>query len=236
MMVKKFRGAAQFRGAGLVALAMMTAGCTTYVENQASLDFKPIYPASHLKADRLAPTGGIYKASSNGLFASDIRARDVGDILTVALSEQFSATKAQTAASAKSDAFDVDLPIGLPNLFTGGFDKGVDPLKAGTTRSFSGSGNAAQSNSLTGYLTVTVTRVFENGNMEIAGQKKLRLNNGDEYIRLTGLIRPEDVSATNLVASNRIADAEIVYVGAGEIADSSRQGWLSRTLRTLSPL
>ena len=68
------------------------------------------------------------------------------------------------------------------------------------------------------------------------GQKKLRLNNGDEYIRLTGLIRPEDVSATNLVASNRIADAEIVYVGAGEIADSGRQGWLSRGMRTISPL
>ena len=91
-------------------------------------------------------------------------------------------------------------------------------------RSFAGSGNAAQSNSLTGFLTVTVTRVFDNGNMEIAGQKKLRLNNGDEYVRLTGLVRPEDVSATNVVLSNRVADAEIVYVGAGEIVDSSRQG------------
>ena len=99
-----------------------------------------------------------------------------------------------------------------------------------------GSGNAAQSNSLTGFLTVMVTRVFDNGNMEIAGQKKLRLNNGDEYVRLTGLIRPEDITANNVVLSNRIADAEIVYVGAGEIADSSRQGWLSRTMRTLSPL
>ena len=117
----------------------------------------------------------------------------------------------------------------------GGYDKGADPLKAGTSRSFSGSGSAAQSNSLTGFLTVTVTRVFENGNMEIAGQKKLRLNNGDEYVRLTGLVRPEDISATNLIVSNRIADAEITYVGAGEVADSSRQGWLSRTMRAVSP-
>ena len=71
--------------------------------------------------------------------------------------------------------------------------------------------------------------------MEIAGQKKMLLNNGDEYIRLTGLVRPEDISATNLINSNRIADAEITYVGAGEIADSSRQGWLSRAMRTISP-
>ena len=211
-------------------------GCATYVENQASLAFEPIYPHANLATDEGVPTGGIYKASSNGLFASDIRARDVGDILTVSLLETFTATKSQSAASAKNDAFAVTLPTGLPNMFTGGYDKNAAGLNAGTTRSFAGSGNAAQSNSLTGFLTVMVTRVFDNGNMEIAGQKKLRLNNGDKYVRLTGLIRPEDITANNVVLSNRIADAEIVYVGAGEIADSSRQGWLSRTMRTLSPL
>ena len=120
-------------------------------------------------------------------------------------------------------------------MLTGGYDKNGAGLNAGTTRSFAGSGAAAQSNSLTGELTVLVTRVFENGNMEIAGQKKLTLNNGDEYVRLTGLIRPEDVSAENKIDSRRIADAQIVYVGAGEIADSSQQGWLSRTMRNVSP-
>ena len=220
----------------LLGFATLIAGCSTYVENEASLAFKPIYPSAHITPEGEAPTGGIFKASESGLFASDIRARDVGDILTVALNETFAATKAQTAASAKNDTFGVTLPTGLPNMFTGGYDKNAAGLNAGTARSFAGSGSAAQSNSLTGLLTVTVTRVFDNGNMEIAGQKKLTLNNGDEYVRLTGLIRPEDISATNTVQSNRIADAEIVYVGAGEIADSSRQGWLSRTMRNLSPL
>ena len=219
----------------LLGVTGLSAGCSTYIENEASLAFEPIYPSAHIAPEGEAPTGGIFKTSGGGLFASDIRAREVGDILTVALNETFSATKAQSAASAKSDAFDVDLPVGIPNLFTGGFDKGADPLKAGTARTFSGSGSAAQSNTLTGLLTVTVTRVFDNGNMEIAGQKKLTLNNGDEYVRLTGLIRQQDISASNTVLSNRIADAQIVYVGAGEIADSSRQGWLSRTMRSVSP-
>ena len=219
----------------LLSVTSFAAGCSTYVENEASLAFEPIYPSAHISPEGEAPTGGIFKTSGGGLFASDIRAREVGDILTVALNETFSATKAQSAASAKSDAFDVDLPVGIPNLFTGGFDKGADPLKAGTARTFSGSGSAAQSKTLTGLLTVTVTRVFDNGNMEIAGQKKLTLNNGDEYVRLTGLIRQQDISASNTVLSNRIADAEIIYVGAGEIADSSRQGWLSRTMRNVSP-
>ncbi len=219
----------------LLGVTGLSAGCSTYIENEASLAFEPIYPSAHIAPEGEAPTGGIFKTSGGGLFASDIRAREVGDILTVALNETFSATKAQSAASAKSDAFDVDLPVGIPNLFTGGFDKGADPLKAGTARTFSGSGSAAQSNTLTGLLTVTVTRVFDNGNMEIAGQKKLTLNNGDEYVRLTGLIRQQDIAANNTVLSNRIADAQIVYVGAGEIADSGRQGWLSRTMRSVSP-
>ena len=219
----------------LLGVTGLSAGCSTYIENEASLAFEPIYPSAHIAPEGEAPTGGIFKTSGGGLFASDIRAREVGDILTVALNETFSATKAQSSASAKSDAFDVDLPVGIPNLFTGGFDKGADPLKAGTARTFSGSGSAAQSNTLTGLLTVTVTRVFDNGNMEIAGQKKLTLNNGDEYVRLTGLIRQQDIAANNTVLSNRIADAQIVYVGAGEIADSGRQGWLSRTMRSVSP-
>ena len=92
-----------------------------------------------------------------------------------------------------------------------------------------------QSNSFSGLLSVTVVRVFENGNMEVAGQKELTLNNGNEYVRVRGVVRPEDVSATNIVSSNRLADAQIRYTGSGQLADSSKQGWLSEIMRTVSP-
>ena len=82
---------------------------------------------------------------------------------------------------------------------------------------------------------MTVVRVFENGNMEVAGQKELMLNNGNEYVRVRGVVRPEDVSANNLVSSNRLADAQIRYTGSGQLADSSKQGWLSELMRTISP-
>ena len=108
------------------------AGCSTYIENEASLDFKPIYPMAHIAPEGEAPTGGIFKVNGGGLFASDIRARDVGDILTVEMVETFAATKAQTAASAKNDTFGVTLPTGLPNLLTGGFDKNAAGLNGGT--------------------------------------------------------------------------------------------------------
>ena len=86
-----------------------------------------------------------------------------------------------------------------------------------------------------GFWLVSVTRILPGGNLEIVGQKKLTLNNGQEYIRLRGLVRPEDISADNLVRSDRIAHAEIKYVGAGDIADSSKKGWLSRALDTVAP-
>ena len=102
-------------------------------------------------------------------------------------------------------------------MLTGGFDTDVDGngagLSAGTTRSFAGV-NAVQSNSFTGLLSVTVVRVFDNGNMEVAGQKELTLNNGNEYVRVRGIVRPEDISATNVVSSNRLADAQIRYTGS----------------------
>ena len=109
-------------------------------------------------------------------------------------------------------------------------------LDSGAETAFSGSGSAAQTNSLRGEISVTVMRVFSNGNMEIMGQKKLHLNNGNEYVRLSGMIRPQDISASNVVQSSRIANAKIAYLGVGDIADTGQKGWLSRALSSISPL
>ena len=212
-------------------------GCSTHVEDVHCGFFEPVFPAAEMMSNASEKSGSIFQAGQGGLFSSDRRARRVGDILTVDFNEVFAATKAQTAASAKSDSFDVTLPNVLPNIITGGLGNGEagNAMAAGTTRSFSGSGNAAQSNSLTGRLSVTIVRVFDNGNMGVLGQKELTLNNGKEYIRLSGIVRPEDISPSNTVSSNLLADAQISYTGAGQLADSSKPGWLSRALRTVSP-
>lgn len=211
------------------ALLGVLAGCSTQIEEAESDLYAPVFPVAEVAQDRLMPTGGIYSTSSKGLFASDRRAAQVGDILTVDFSERFAASKSQASGSSKSDSFEVD----IPDVVSFGFDD--TRLTGGTTRSFSGKGNASQSNSLTGRVSVSVTRILPGGNLEIVGQKKLTLNNGQEYIRLRGLVRPEDISADNIVRSDRIAHAEIKYVGAGDIADSSKKGWLSRALDTVAP-
>ena len=220
-----------------LALLNLVSGCSTYIEDRASEAFEPVFPTVSLAPDTTRKTGAIYRAGEGGLFSKDRRARKVGDILTVDFNEVFSATKAQTAASAKSDSFELSLPLGLPNVLTGGLANG-DPnnaLTTSTAQAFSGSGNAAKSNSLTGRLSVTVVRVFDNGNLGILGQKELTLNNGKEYIRVSGIVRQEDISSVNTVPSNRLADAQISYIGAGDMADSSKKGWLSRAMRTISP-
>ena len=223
-----------FKFISVAALIGSVTGCSTYTEQVVSQSFQPAEtPVILAKSANL--NGAIFQPGRSGLFATDQRARRIGDILTVSFNEIYAATKAQTAASSKTDAFGVTLPTGLPNMLTGGFDKDPAGLNAGTTRSFAGSGNAVQSNSFSGLLSVTVVRVFDNGNMEVQGQKELTLNNGNEYVRVRGVVRPEDISATNIVSSDRLADAQIRYTGSGHLADSSQPGWLSQLMRTISP-
>jgi flagellar L-ring protein precursor FlgH len=205
------------------------AGCQTQVEERASLDFEPSIPTLTNNPIK-NKYGSIYSNSQTGLFATDRRASKVGDILTVALSENFSASKSQSAKSAKKGTLKFD----LPNIVSAGADDGL--FDSSSDQSFDGSGSAGQNNSLKGELSVTVTKVFSNGNMEILGQKKLTLNNGDEYIRLSGTIRPEDISNKNTVQSSRIANAKIAYTGAGDVADTSRKGWFSKIVDVVVPL
>ncbi len=209
-------------------LLPLMAGCSTYMENRRSEDFVPIYDTMVPEMDKVAVSGSIFNANAKtGLFTTDQRARTVGDILTVSFQESFAATKSQSTATARDDSFGVTLPFNQSAL--------QGKLTAGGSQSFSGSGQAAQSNSFTGQLSVSVVRVYSNGNMEVMGQKMITLNNGNEYIRVRGIVRPEDISADNIVRSSKLADAKITYTGAGDVADTSKLGWMSKIIRTVAP-
>jgi flagellar L-ring protein precursor FlgH len=108
---------------------------------------------------------------------------------------------------------------------------GYAPLTSGQRAAQTG-----QSNSLVGEISVVISEVLPNGTMRIRGEKSLRINRGNETIRISGIVRPGDISADNRVASTRVADARIDYVGRGEIQRASRQGWLQRFFSIISPL
>ena len=211
-------------------LVIMLSGCAQHNADRVSIDFEPMYPQEMPLVETNNRSGTIFNATRGNLFSMESRAQMVGDIITVQFAESFQATKSQNAATAKSNDSSISLPtaLGTPELST--------KLGSSLANTFSGSGSSAQSNSLNGQVSVHVVRVFQNGNLEILGQKKLTLNNGDEYIRVHGTVRPKDINEKNIVSSDRIANANIQYIGAGDIAASGKKGWYSKILDTINPL
>ena len=213
----------------IIIFVLILGGCGTYIEDRKSIDYAPIYETETVSESE-AGFGSIYKPKQGSLFAMEGRASRVGDILTVAFTESFQATKSQNAATSRSSESSVTFPPVVEKLIPG------EEFASSGENTFSGSGSTAQSNSLTGSVSVHVIRVFGNGNLEIMGQKKLTLNNGDEYIRVSGIVRPRDISADNVVQSDRIANADINYIGAGDIARSGKKGWYTRLMETIAPI
>jgi len=213
----------------IIIFGLILGGCGTYIEDRKSIDYAPIYETETVSESE-AGFGSIYKPKQGSLFAMEGRASRVGDILTVAFTESFQATKSQNAATSRSSESSVTFPPVVEKLIPG------EEFASSGENTFSGSGSTAQSNSLTGSVSVHVIRVFGNGNLEIMGQKKLTLNNGDEYIRVSGIVRPRDISADNVVQSDRIANADINYIGAGDIARSGKKGWYTKLMETISPI
>ena len=201
-------------------------GCTSLPNEQVKND--PEYaPVEPLEADlNVVPTGSLFQHSYANNLYSDIKAHRIGDIITVYLEESISAKKQAGTSLDKSNSFsasvdDITLPGGsaIPAFGIGG---GLSQ-----NSSFSGDADTDQSNSLQGSITVNVTRVLSNGNLEIRGEKWLMLNNGEEFVRIKGVIRSEDVSSDNSVSSTHVANARIQYGGTGDFANTQRQGWLT---------
>ena len=177
-----------------------------------------------------APTptnGAIYQAGREvALFENPI-AHHVGDIVTIVLNEQTAAQKSSSTNTTKNTS--VALP-GMTLLGKALTVHGVPILSnnIADTSKFAGEGDSAQSNSLQGYITVTVQKVLPNGNLYVKGEKWIGINQGQEYVRMTGVIRPIDLSSENSVPSSQVANAKIAYGGKGALADANAQGWLSR--------
>ena len=173
-----------------------------------------------------APTGSIYKAGHSNELFRDLKAYRVGDVLTVVLSEDTSAEMRSTTSTKKDD----NISLGLSNLLGNQYAALQSPLgvQSDNTRSFAGTGNSSQSNSLDGQITVTVHDVMPNGNLLIRGEKRVTINRGIEFLQLSGIVRPEDVNAENEVSSVRIADTQITYSSRGIVGDSNTAGWGSR--------
>lgn len=213
----------------VATLAMLLLGCEALPKRDPAfapvqaVDLRPPQPAN----------GAIYQAGYDVRLFEDHTARRVGDILTITLDEKTQAKKKADLNASKVSTTTITAPniMGMdPSMI---FGKDLS-MTLDSRHNFQGDGKANQSNSLTGSISVTVVDVFPNGNLRIRGEKRVTLNDGSEYIRLSGIVRPIDIDATNSIPSSKVADATIMYTGDGSVAEASKMGWFSRVL--LSPL
>jgi flagellar L-ring protein precursor FlgH len=162
----------------------------------------------------------VFSAETVSL-TSDARAFRVGDVVTVQLQETTQASKkAGTSFSKGSTATAAPITAFGKSLKTG--------LSIAGDRSFTGDATSTQQNALTGAITVIVQEVLPNGLLRVAGEKRLQLNQGEEFVRLKGYLRAADIDNENQVSSLRVANARIAYSGQGSLADANTPGWLTR--------
>ena len=193
----------------------------------------PGYQPSYAVPQVPAPANGSIFQVTNGYapLTSGQRAAQVGDVLTVVLTER---TQAQaTAGTSTQRQGNVGLVPPVTGLLSRLFS--ASDATAGGSSQYGGTGQTTQANQLSGEISVTVQEVFPNGTMLVRGEKRVRLNRGNEYIQVAGLVRPADITPDNRVASTRLADARITYSGRGEIARAAREGWLQRFFNIISP-
>lgn len=174
-----------------------------------------------------AASGSLYREGASLVLFDDRKAARVGDLLTVLLVESIDASKKSSTSTQKGSNLSTTVPSLLGRSVTSGglpvFDSSLN-----SSNGFSGSGESQQSNSLAGSVSVTVVGRQPNGNLMIEGRKQIELNQGSEFVSIVGLVRPEDISTTNTVNSDRIAHAQITYSGKGPVNDANRMGFIMR--------
>jgi flagellar L-ring protein precursor FlgH len=210
--------------AGVLALTGCVVGSTR--PDPAYAATRPVAPAAPAK-----PDGAIYRDGHDLRLFEDTRARQVGDILTVLLVESTDASKSASTKAARDNSFEVANPTLLGKAVNLGLP-GADNLEMNISSAsdFSGAGSSSQSNRLEGSISVTVAEVMPNGNLVIRGEKLLALNQGDESVRISGIVRPVDITPQNTVLSTKVADAHISYGGKGTVNDSNVMPWLAKLL------
>lgn len=210
------------RYAALLA-ALALAGCAA--GGRMAADYGALLPED---PGRVVPSNGaIYQAGYDVPLFENAVARRVGDIVTVRLVESTNASKSSRTSTKKTTEASLAGPTVAGRPVT---VNGVEILSGGIANdnSFEGEGSSRQSNRLTGDITVTVVRRFANGNLLVRGEKWIGINQGREFVRLTGIVRPIDIEPDNSVPSLKVANAQIEYGGRGPLADANAPGWLAR--------
>lgn len=207
----------------LLAVALMLVGCQPYGLLVADDSAAYVPPEAEAEFERAQPrAGGLFRSGHGSSLVRDRRAARVGDIVTVVLDEATQSSKSAGTSFDKSSS----VSVGIPTVLGSRIEDLESSASAG--RDFSGTASSSQRNVLRGSISVVVHKVLPDGMLQVQGEKVLQLNQGDEIIRLSGLLRPDDIDRHNQVSSQRVANARVSYAGRGALADTNAAGWLTR--------
>ena len=230
----------------IVCVWGLLAACAapTVLHSEAPVDRRSEAPAAPAPTETYQNTAAgngslwVDNGSLSEMFIN-AKARRVGDIVTIKIVESSKATNNASTNTGRTTATAVGLTsfFGLENRFPSGsnFFNPFSPVQSDYSNEFDGKGSTARSGDLTAYMSARIVQVLPNGNLVIEGNREVRVNNENQIITLTGIVRPRDISPANIVQSTYLADARISYSGTGVLNDHQRPGWLARILDKVWP-
>jgi flagellar L-ring protein precursor FlgH len=229
-------------GLALGAILSLLVGCGPKLNQPSSLNNQeaallnpPVqtYPTPAIKTE-----GSLFSEDSRPDFFADVKARRVGDIITINIVETSRASKQANTSTGRNSS----LNASVDNLF--GMETqlpkplGIDIAKGvggSSTSSFSATGTTARNETITAKISARIIQVLPNDNLVVRGSQEIMVNNEKQYITVQGVVRPADVATDNSILSTYLADARIEYTGKGDISSKQREGWLTRALDKIWP-
>jgi flagellar L-ring protein precursor FlgH len=221
----------------MTSIVMLLAGCiATGLHRPTSPDLEKETLSSY-RAPAMEE-GSLWSSRMSYYPYADVKARNVGDIVTISIVESATASKNAATKTARDS--------GLEASWSGLFDSiagnwGINGQKIGTSHkidlanNFDGSGQTTRSSSMTAYITARVIKTLSSGNLVIQGTRQVQVNHETQYIYIQGVIRPEDISSSNIILSTYVSEAVIELNGSGPVSDKQSPGWLMRVVDWVWP-
>ncbi len=216
---------------GLGIGCILCSACVTTQSPPPSSSYsRPISPV--IAAPVRGSEGSLWSPQIPSNLFRDLKARNVGDIVTINVVESATASKNATTKTSRNSALAAGWSGVLAKL-TG--DWVGTEQKVNFENDFDGKGETTRSSQLNTFITAQVIQVLPSGNLVIEGSRQVQVNNENQFIHVQGVIRPEDISSGNIILSTYIAEARIELAGQGAVSDKQRPGWLARILDWVWP-
>jgi flagellar L-ring protein FlgH len=221
-----------FRFLSLLLLTGLS-GCAALQSTPPTAVHQPMSIRPEPRTAQASQPGSIFQPSFSRPLFEDRRARFVGDVITVNLVEQTAASKKSSATAERNASMAASISAMAKVPLTGAL--GGLGVTASDASKFGGKGDAAANNAFTGTITTTVIEVLGNGNLLVSGEKQIAINQGNEFIRFSGVVNPVNVTGSNTVQSTQVADARIEYRANGYIDETENMGWMQRFFVNVLP-